>query len=103
MITEKTRSNFSRTLGEIQTQLMWMGFGLGTMTILTEWDIVQNIFKPDFIKALGVLRAIMGFISIILVGLNGAKVLFGSVKKISYKGIDIEFNKPKEVSENEDG
>lgn len=84
-MTTPPKKDFFQSIGEIQAELMWIGISMAVIVWFSGFDMVQNIFKPDFIKALAIFRMVLGFGSLGLLSITGQKLKQGLAEALKMK------------------
>lgn len=79
------KKGFSQSIGEIQAELMWIGISMAVIVWISELEMVKNIFKPDFIRALAIFRMLLGFGSLGILSLTGKKLKQGLAEALKMK------------------
>lgn len=79
------KKDFFQSIGEIQTELMWIAVSMAVIVWISGFDIVQNIFKPDFIKALAIFRMLLAFGSLGILSVTGKKLKQGLAEALKMK------------------
>jgi len=84
-MTTQPKKDFFQSIGEIQTELMWIGVSMAVVVYVSGWDSIQNVFKPDFIKALAIFRMLLGFCSLGILSITGKKLKQGLAEALKMK------------------
>jgi hypothetical protein len=69
---------------KVEAFQLWLAGIVGSISFvvwITSFDFISNIFKPDYIKALGLLRVYLAGCGLIITAFMGIKALIWLIKK----------------------